>query len=179
MHIEFSRRTWIYLIIGILILRIVETITPNPKYATVFYRYGLDEEKKNKLTNAIKFYERAIRANPALAEPYYQLGLINKNWGQKSKLIEYFLIATNLKNDFDKAYDDLGLIFLEYGYYNRALVAFAHAIFVNPLPIYYYHKALCHMALGQEDEVTSILTIYLNDLSLVEQLKQKIKEKGW
>lgn len=135
---------------GLMVLRAFDTMTPNAHYGRVFYRYGVDKEKRDK-DSAIVLYQKALSYNASLSEVYYRLGMIVKEEGRLPEAIGFLEMATYFKPGFHQAHNELGLIYQSQGQYYRAVMSFWSACKNNPQDIeYMYNRGHAFLLAGNK-----------------------------
>lgn len=130
--IKFTKIPLIFLFIGLVFVRYVEALTPNPHYSRVFCKYGKTYQKKGKLDRAILFYKKAIGSDPHLAVAYLVLGEAYFQKMDFEKAQRYFETALTMNHGFDEALNALGIIHQQRGDLNKAIILFESAAMTRP-----------------------------------------------
>jgi tetratricopeptide (TPR) repeat protein len=111
-------------------LRFTITIDPNCVSALTWLSMLLRES--NKLTEAAKFAERAVRLAPRNSDAIYNLGLCCFLQGEYERSIDCFERATELSPDVSAYHYALGLSYEAIGGDWPALMAFRNSVAINP-----------------------------------------------
>ncbi len=88
--------------------------------------------KNNKLTEAIRFLEDAIKIKPNSHDLHLKLGLLNQHLSNYEKSIHYFKKSITLEPKSVSAYSNLGLIYFKLNNKNLALKNYLKAIDLDP-----------------------------------------------
>ena len=93
-----------------------------PTIALHYHNEGLEALKKDRYSDALKLYKRAIALNPDLAETHYDLGNVYIETGQYDLAISENRRAIELKDTFEKAYNNLAYLYIHQKKdYNKAI----------------------------------------------------------
>jgi tetratricopeptide (TPR) repeat protein len=113
--------------------RFVENRTPVAEYGPVFYKLGLEEEKKFHIPKAIRYYKNVVRYEPGHVDAYWHLSEIYLGRQDYDAAIQYAQQAVNLNSWYPKAYNVLGLAYRAKKQFRSALLSFQRAL-VWPFP---------------------------------------------
>ena len=169
---NFSPPFTIIALVGLLLLYVIEHITPHPKYANVFYKFGIYAEEKKHETKAEYFYKRAIHFDPTYARAYNRLGMIARNSGDMKEAIKYFQKAADFDSGFSDGLDNLGLIYMDKGYFDAAAAYFYQSIKRTPNNLFRYHLGLAYIKTGyKRGALSAVLDLQMaGEFKLANQL---------
>ncbi len=99
----------------------ITRFAPNPRYGKIFYRTGVECEKKCAANERIYYFKRAVFYDPNLSDAYYQLGAIYEQEGRHKEAIEAYKQAVQLDYTNGEAYFKVGLSCFQKGEFDRAI----------------------------------------------------------
>lgn len=179
---QYLRRMFIVgVALSLLVLFWVEQLTPRPQYGSVFYGLGLAQEKKGNLSQALKFYDRAIDFNPNAFETLDRMGVVYRQLGDYRQAIEYSRRAASLSPSPHEPYDNLGLAYQAAGDMDKALVYFKNAILLQPDNyLYLYHLGAYYIARGDFQKAGVIIEYFEStyDFASVKKLRNLLSESS-
>lgn len=118
-------------------------------------------QDKEKTSDAIFMYKRAIMTDPKFYKPYYNLGNIYLEDEKPFLAIENYRQANKLNNKFSYAYYNLGCAYLKAGNLKKAKIAFIKAIELkNTEPNFHYNLAYTYKKLGKHKLAKEYLNNY-------------------
>lgn len=89
--------------------------------------------KREKLADAIRWFEEAVRLEPEDAETWFNLGFVRERGGLLREAIEAFREAVRLKPSVDRAWYGMGMTHAALGEHPEALQALEEAARLQPL----------------------------------------------
>lgn len=118
-------------------------------------------QDKNKLSDAVFMYQRAISVDPKFYKAYYNLGNIYLDDEKPFLAIENYRKANKLNNEFPYAYYNLGCAYLKIGNLKKAKIAFLKAIELkNTVPDFHYNLAYTYKMLKKPDLAKQYIGFY-------------------
>jgi len=118
----------------------------------------LDKEKKSE---AIFMFQRAIITEPKFYKPYYNLGLVYLDDERFYMAIDNFKLAIKYNPNFAYAHYNLGCCYLKIGETRKAKNEFVKAISIkNSEPDFYYNLAYAYKKLGKKKQAEFYLQNY-------------------
>lgn len=103
----------------------------NWKFASIFYNYAIDFEKKGELEKAIKLYQQAIKIKEEDARCHTNLGWVYCRAERYSEAINSFRKALKFEPDHSKAYSGLGWVYALLGDFEKAKLYLKEALRVD------------------------------------------------
>jgi tetratricopeptide (TPR) repeat protein len=104
-----------------------------PKDARKAYEKGLEAEKKGKLTDAHKYFGKAVEIYPKYTNAWFQLGTVLQKEHQKDAARTAFAQATTIDRKFLPPYLSLALIAYEGENWTEVLSFTDHILGLDPL----------------------------------------------
>jgi tetratricopeptide (TPR) repeat protein len=105
-----------------------ETKTFNAPYTEL----GIIAAEANNFTEAITYFEKALRIDPGYATAHYNMGITLAKQGNYQAAVAAFKEAIRNDPEFLMAYDNLGKSYLRMGKFDEALTAFDNALMLRP-----------------------------------------------
>jgi|GEM_PF-1490814 len=100
--------------------------------ASVNFAMAFKCHDKNKLNEAIDYYNKAIELSPNFKEAYYNRGIAYIKQENYPRAIEDYNKAIELSPNFKEAYYNRGIAYFKQGNYPRAIEDYDKAIELNP-----------------------------------------------
>ncbi len=104
-----------------------------PEDARRAYEKGLEEERKGKLANARKYFEKAVGIYPKFAIAWFQLGAVLQKENQKDEAHTAFTKATTIDTKFLPPYLSLAAMAYEAQNWREVLDFTGHILDLDPL----------------------------------------------
>jgi tetratricopeptide (TPR) repeat protein len=104
-----------------------------PKDARKAYEKGLEAEKKNKLTDAQKYFGKAVEIYPKYVNAWYQLGTVLQKEHQKDAARIAFIQATTIDTKFLPPFLSLAVMAYEAENWAAVLTFTRHILDLDPL----------------------------------------------
>jgi hypothetical protein len=104
-----------------------------PKDARKAYEKGLEAEKKNKLTDAQKYFGKAVEIYPKYVNAWYQLGTVLQKENQKDAARTAFTQATTIDTKFLPPFLSLAVMAYEAENWATVLTFTRHILDLDPL----------------------------------------------
>ena len=118
-------------------------------------------QDKDKLTEAIYMFKKAIEKNPKYYKGHYNLGYIYLIQDKPNMALEEFKKAVKYKSDFAYGYYNMGCAYLKLKQYKNARYNFFRAMDVKAdEPMIYYNLAYTFKKLNKEKQAQNYLDIY-------------------
>jgi tetratricopeptide (TPR) repeat protein len=103
--------------------------TPGAQY---HIRLGHRQYRNKNFQEALKEYEKAVKADPGNAEAHYWRGRARLNTGRFDPAAEDFKTVVKLKPDFSEAYDNLGWLSARQGDYDEGIFYLTKSLELKP-----------------------------------------------
>jgi tetratricopeptide (TPR) repeat protein len=104
-----------------------------PKEARKAYEKGLQAERKGKLADAHKYFEKAVEIYPSSANAWFELGKVLQKQSQKDAARKAYTQATTVDTRFLPPYLSLASLAFETGNWTEVLVLTGHIMVLDPL----------------------------------------------
>lgn len=118
-------------------------------------------QDKDKLTEAVYMYKKAIEKNPKYYKAYYNLGYIYLIQDKPNMALAEFKKSVKYKDNFAYGYYNMGCAYLKLKDYRNARYNFFRAIdSKNDVPEFYYNLAYAFKKLNKEKQAKTYLDIY-------------------
>lgn len=118
-------------------------------------------QDKDKLTEAVYMYKKALEKNPKYYKAYYNLGYIYLIQDKPNMALAEFKKSVKYKDNFAYGYYNMGCAYLKLKDYRNARYNFFRAIDnKNDVPEFYYNLAYAFKKLNKEKQAKTYLDIY-------------------
>lgn len=105
---------------------------------------GVGLQARDRIPEALDYYDRALAIDPDLADAYYYNGTALRALGRRSDAAWAFQHALDERNDHDKAMHELAVIRFEQGQVEDAVAMLRRVLEINP----HYQRAMRNLATG-------------------------------
>ncbi|MBP7211255.1 hypothetical protein KBA27_00315 [bacterium] len=131
-------------------LETILRMSENEKTAQDWFLLGNILQDKERNSDAVFMYKRAIAIDETFYKPYYNLGTMYLEDEKPYIAIENFKKAIHLKSDFAYSYYNMGCAYLQIGNLKKAKLAFIKAIEIkNTEPDFHYNLAYTYKSLNK------------------------------
>jgi tetratricopeptide (TPR) repeat protein len=135
-----------------------DALAAHPRYALAAASAGFLEASRERWTQAVPWFEQALRIEPDNPEHWFNLGFVQQQRRQDDEAIRCFEKTVALRRSLDRAWFGLGLIHRRRGDNEKAAAAFKVAADLQPMnPHAYYELAMAKMALNDIEDVHRII----------------------
>lgn len=130
-----------------------EILNADPLNADAYVVRGAIQAKRNRHTQALADFDRAIKADPESASAYLSRGMSLLRIGRHDRALDDLDKAISLNPRQSEAYEKRGLVFARQGDFGRAEADFTRAIELDPdSALAFHNRAVARMKLGKEAE---------------------------
>ena len=112
--------------------------------AELLTHLGVGLQVRNRIPEALDYYDRALAIAPDLANAYYYNGTALRALGRRNDAAWAFQHALEERNDHDKAMHELAVIRFEQGQVEEAVAMLRRVLEINP----HYQRAMRNLATG-------------------------------
>jgi tetratricopeptide (TPR) repeat protein len=109
-----------------------DTVNKRPHNARAYNELGNIVDAMGKTSEALSYYDKALKLNPNYAKAYHNKGETFLKNGQVNEAIEQFDIALHIKPDYFKALKGMGDALIQAGRSHDAILAYEKALQLNP-----------------------------------------------
>ena len=142
-------------------LKILQTKGEQYRSAEDWLLMGNILQDKDKLTEAIYMYKKAVDKNPKYYKAYYNLGYIYLIQDKPNMALAEFKKSVKYKDNFAYGYYNMGCAYLKLKDYRNAKYNFFRAIDAKKdVPEFYYNLAYSFKKLNKEKQAKTYLDIY-------------------
>jgi tetratricopeptide (TPR) repeat protein len=136
-------------------------MSENERSANDWFLLGNILQEKDKISDAIFMYKRAIAVDEDFYKPYYNLGNIYLDDEKPFMAIEQYKHAVKLKTDFSYGYYNMGCAYLQTGNLKKAKLAFIKAVELkNTEPDFHYNLSYTYKRLHKDKLAKEFLDNY-------------------
>ena len=104
----------------------------NPNSAEVLNLIASATFKRGRITNCLKFYDRALKIQPNLAEAHNNMGFVSSSLNEFSSACDSFKRAIILNPNYEEAFNNYGLALSIIGQQDNALSCFKMSLYAYP-----------------------------------------------
>jgi len=123
-----------------------------PPDAREYFLSGCSYHELEMYTEAVKYYQKAIKLNPDFTEAFINLGVAYYQLGKYSKAIDAYEKALQLNPQSPSLYNKLGSAYIIHGSYTKALGSFKKATDIEPgNPVSHYNLGVAYYLNGDRN----------------------------
>ena len=104
----------------------------NPNSAEVLNIIASATFKLGRITNCLKFYDRALKIKPNLAEAHNNMGFVSSSLNDFSSACDSFKRAIILNPNYEEAFNNYGLALSIIGHQYNAVSCFKISLYAYP-----------------------------------------------
>ena len=104
----------------------------NPNSAEVLNIIASAKFKRGRITNCLKFYDRALKIQPNLAEAHNNMGFVSSSLNEFSSACDSFKRAIILNPNYEEAFNNYGLALSIIGHQYNAVSCFKISLYAYP-----------------------------------------------
>ena len=104
----------------------------NPNSAEVLNLIASATFKRGRITNCLKFYDRALKIQPNLAEAHNNMGFVSSSLNEFSSACDSFKRAIILNPNYEEAFNNYGLALSIIGQQDNAVSCFKMSLYAYP-----------------------------------------------
>ena len=104
----------------------------NPNSAEVLNIIASAKFKRGRITNCLKFYDRALKIQPNLAEAHNNMGFVSSSLNDFASPCDSFKRAIILNPNYEEAFNNYGLALSIIGHQHNAVSCFKMSLYAYP-----------------------------------------------
>jgi tetratricopeptide (TPR) repeat protein len=130
-----------------------DCLKKSPNKPRPLYNYGRELAYAGHASEALMYYDKAIKVNPHLLEVYYNRGIAYGKLGNHKQAIGDFDRAIEINPKYAEAYNTRGIAYNNLGNYTLAIGDFDRAIEIKPtFAAAYYNRGIAYDNLGNHNQ---------------------------
>jgi hypothetical protein len=114
-------------------LTLSATIYKAPPNARKAFKNGLEADRKDRLAEAVKYFEQAVEIYPRFTNAWFELGAVLQKQGQKDAARKAYLQATSIDTKFLPSYLSLSSMAYQENNWTEVLVLTGHILDLDPM----------------------------------------------
>ena len=130
-----------------------DCLKKSPNKARPFYNYGHELARQGHTSEALMYYDKAIKLNPRFCDAYYNRGIAYGKLGNHNQATGDFGRAIEINPKYAEAYNSRGIAYNNLGNYTLAIGDFDRAIEIKPkFAEAYYNRGVAYNNLGNDKQ---------------------------
>ncbi len=187
---KLNNKTVLLIVLGLGVLRLVDTQLPSPAYAKLYLDLGEQAQKHKEYHRAIAYYNKTLAANKMSNKGYYRLALLYQELNDQDNMLKYFkkvvAIGSDVTNIKVNPYERRDIEYADACYYvgldykNQNNIPMAMRFFelslnhYRPYPQSTYQLGLIYDQLNNKEKALEQVGLITKDASTI-ALGQKLK----